>query len=207
MTGNYKNLLLGCSTALFSVILSTDSVMAAGACLANDCTGYTKTSAQCSGKTAIRCPFDTSKYYCQDDVVNDDTCPDGYQSSPCASYMLQDGQPITVGSLTCRKCSVKTCANYGYLTSMPLSDEFVSTAYPTRKYLSCEWVKIADRTGALTEDCVSCVNNNCYQRPTFVTCSGAKYCCPETTSYNDPSKCSYIESLVGGCQKANYTNF
>lgn len=77
MRNKYKKVLLGCSTALFSVVLSIDAAMAAGACLASDCTGYTKTSAQCSGKTAIRCPFDTSKYYCQDDV--DIPCGDAYQ--------------------------------------------------------------------------------------------------------------------------------
>lgn len=62
MTINYKNVLLGCSTALFSIILNTHSVLAA--CLSSDCSGYTKTAADCSGKDSLRCPFDDTKYYC-----------------------------------------------------------------------------------------------------------------------------------------------
>ena len=86
MRNDYRILLLGCSTAMFSLILKADVVWAAGACLASDCTGYTKTSADCSGKAAIRCPFDTSKYYCQDDVA----CGDAYKYD-CQGYGYSGG--------------------------------------------------------------------------------------------------------------------
>ncbi len=46
---------------------------------APDCAtlGYTKTAAQCSGKTYTRCPFDTSKYSCED-TKEVDCAAEGY---------------------------------------------------------------------------------------------------------------------------------
>lgn len=60
-----------CGVLAFSVILSSGNVWAADpGCIQGNCDGYTKSAADCTGKSAIKCPFDTSKYYCQDSINN-----------------------------------------------------------------------------------------------------------------------------------------
>lgn len=79
MTNYVSNTLYcSCGVLAFSVMLgATEAFAATVGCIPGDCSGYTKTSSQCSGKTAIRCPFDTSKYYCQDDV--EVSCGEAYK--------------------------------------------------------------------------------------------------------------------------------
>ena len=56
--------------------VSAAAILAAGGALAQQCVqapscaelGYTKSASECSGKTALYCPFDKTKAYCADDV-------------------------------------------------------------------------------------------------------------------------------------------
>lgn len=99
--------------ALFTLILSNQAAMSAG-CIEGSCTGYTKTAAQCQGKDAIRCPFDTSKYFCANDTCTDEqewcetsqsytpTC-NGYKTVPAGlTAACINGKT----KMTCTDCNV-----------------------------------------------------------------------------------------------------
>lgn len=60
---------LGCS-----LMVETSSALAA--CVSGDCAGlgYTKSASDCSGVDAIRCPFDTSKYFCVKQTATEEDC-------------------------------------------------------------------------------------------------------------------------------------
>ena len=79
----------GCLGGALSVMLSSFAI--AGGCISSDCAamGYTKTVSQCSGYEMIRCPFDTSKVFCQEPEVcpgyiTGGDCPDGQTKEFCA---------------------------------------------------------------------------------------------------------------------------
>ncbi len=82
--------------ALFTLILSNQAAMSAG-CIEGSCTGYTKTAAQCQGKDAIRCPFDTSKYFC-----HEISCPDG-SLKDCPSGQVI-ASTATIEGTICKYC-------------------------------------------------------------------------------------------------------
>lgn len=196
----FNNWYYSCGALAFSVILSSTSVWATTGCIEGDCSGFDKTAADCSGLPAIKCPFDTSKYFCVKETPKEDPCPAGYVSTSCASYE-KVSHTVTVGSKTCRKCSLKGCTDYGYLTSQPYTTDIGNSS--SNKYLRCSSVYVADATGAKNVKCYSCTTNNCYKHDISITCNGSKYCCP-TGSYSSTSQCNYIVTLVGGCAKQNY---
>ena len=76
---------------------------------ATDCTpvpdcvslGYTKSASDCSGVTSIKCPFDTSKVFCQKKTTTPTTYPCSSEnyitvSSPSAFRNACDSQFITI---------------------------------------------------------------------------------------------------------------
>lgn len=93
------------SFALLSVILSNQTAIAAG-CIEGDCTGYTKTAAQCQGKDAIRCPFDISKYFC-----NEVSCPDGsLKACPSGQVVVSTA---TIEGTICKYCQDSNFCPFG----------------------------------------------------------------------------------------------
>ncbi len=113
--------ILGCS-----IMFEASSALAV--CIAGDCAGlgYTKSASDCSGVDAIRCPFNTSKYFCVAQITLDDSCPTGYSKATCtASQTLVDTQKTEAGTY-CYKCQATTdCSTYTknpwakYGSSMP----------------------------------------------------------------------------------------
>ncbi len=92
---------------------------------APDCAtlGYTKTAVQCSGKTYTRCPFDTSKYNCDNDTSSSDctaagfidspkNCPNNYVACPGNTSHVRCLQGAKVGDL---KYSLRTSDHDGWL--------------------------------------------------------------------------------------------
>lgn len=66
MINSVKNLLLGSSVMVFSIILTQQNVNAGG-CIASDCgaLGYKYSISDCNGADAVVCPFDSSKVFCK----------------------------------------------------------------------------------------------------------------------------------------------
>lgn len=89
------NLYWSCGALVFSVMLGTGSAMAVtSGCIPGDCTGYEKTAAECSGKTAIKCPFDTSKFYCGEDEPGCTSVNVG-EYDVCTKYCETDSKVCT----------------------------------------------------------------------------------------------------------------
>lgn len=85
-----KSIGLTSGVALFTLILSNQAAISAG-CIEGSCTGYTKTAAQCQGKDAIRCPFDTSKYFCANDTCTEEQewCEASQSCTPTCNGYIQ----------------------------------------------------------------------------------------------------------------------
>ncbi len=104
MMKSYKKVLLGCSTALFSVMLNAQNSLSA--CISADCNalGYTMPASACSGKATIKCPFDTSKAYCAN--PGNYICPAGNyitamgHCEPCDEYFYSS----TDNATSCEAC-------------------------------------------------------------------------------------------------------
>lgn len=120
----------GYGMLFFSVLLySSTGIAATEGCIPGNCDGYTKSSADCKGKTAIKCPFDTSKLYCQDDTECGDaykyactgegyaggvgdSCGGKYSSCSCSSGYLWKNERCTRTSFKIKLCiDIKNKAN------------------------------------------------------------------------------------------------
>ena len=189
-----NDLYYGCGVLAFSVAISSSYVYAAtSGCIPGNCDGYTKSSSDCSGKTTIKCPFDTSKLYCQDSSCGDaykyeckGTGISGGSGSPCdgkyASCTCSNGYEWSGGT-----CKAKSCAAGGYLSTKPSTG--TSATY---KYVSCNSVSYGGKT------CYNCVSNNCYNHEYNYTCQNQKWCCQSVQS-----ECNLIITGIGGCVRAN----
>lgn len=116
---NYvRNLYCGCGVLAFSAMMGTGAAFSATTgCIPGNCDGYTKTAAECSGKTAIKCPFDTSKHYCGEDEPECPAVTVG-EYDTCTKYCETDSKIcIEKVALTCKEFIEK---NNGILVAQSL---------------------------------------------------------------------------------------
>lgn len=76
--------------------------------------GYSKSTAECAGKTILKCPLDTSKVYCADTAATTETeteCPSGYLkyaqiypscNEPNRAKLIEHSEQK--GCYQCKKC-------------------------------------------------------------------------------------------------------
>lgn len=189
-----SKMIMGTSIIVFSIILNTKPSSAQD-CVPNDCEamGYTKTAASCAGVDFIKCPFDTSKVFCQTKG-----CPAGYQESCDSSYQKVIDTKVSDGK-TCYSCDAKNCMDWG------LFDRDVSSPNLGDRYNQCSLVykNTSSSTGRIS--CYSCSESRCYGRPVSEKCN---YCCPVGVSLsslvmNNCTKIADTSATNNGCVKIN----
>lgn len=193
-----KHLLSG-AVILPMGILFTTTVMAETCTSAPDCAalGYTKSSSDCPDG-GIKCPFDTSKYYCPSEKAPE--CPIGSYKDCEAIHDYWRNDFSTQTSLAdgtkCYQCRSAQCSDFGYLDSKP-SDSLIGSGCNYKSYTSCTMAGVDLSNGRL--NCYDCVPNKYgYGRGLLVTCSGTTYCCG---SGGNTIGCSNVISGLGGCIK------
>lgn len=104
----------------------TQTISPNSECLVENCDGYGKTAEECEGMPSIRCPFDTSKYYCCDKAYKytcsgdgykapkGTTCSGKYASCECADgYIWSEENGCSCNSLYNKKCDASGLTGKG----------------------------------------------------------------------------------------------
>ncbi len=195
MMKSYKKVLLGCSTALFSVMLNAQNSLSA--CISSDCNalGYTKTASACSGKAAIKCPFDTSKAYCADDLNN---CQAGTYLKDGKCEVCPGDTYSAAGATSCINCQSGATAN---------SDHTACVCDSKYKY-RCTGTGYATGSGECGGYYVKCIcsvdykwsNGSCVPD----TCGGHGYLESKPDSSQIGTGCNYKN--YNSCTTVNTTN-
>jgi len=102
-------------TIISAMSLGLGTSTALAACISGDCTslGYTKSAADCNGLASVRCPFDTSKYFCvQSDSVCDFTATKENCSAQCRDVDTAGNACTRNGMIYYEDCAWDTYCQY-----------------------------------------------------------------------------------------------
>lgn len=196
---NLKQILNTAALVPACLLFSGSSAMAENCTASPSCSslGYTQSASDCPDG-GIKCPFDTSNYYCPPKKAPD--CPNGFYKNCEAihNYWKNDTSKTTTtlaDGTKCYQCRNIDCTDYSYLNNMP-SKSVIGTGCNKKTYNSCSSIAVGVPSSSGTEFllCYKCTNNRYGSgRGTLVACSKT-YCC----GTSDIS-CSLAETGIGGC--------
>ncbi|MBE6452587.1 MAG: hypothetical protein E7012_03765 [Alphaproteobacteria bacterium] len=167
---------------LSSTSLAQDSCMVRPSCADM---GYTKSATDCDGKKAIRCPFDTTLFYCPESGFSEyplEACPDNGVCSELTQYKLdscQNSYELSSDGLTCNACN---------FTNYPLSN---CDANGTCSDYTCGNVtkyKLDSCKSGYTQSGNTCAQDN--PCAGYYECGGDWQYCEGYTCSADSSMCS-----------------
>lgn len=145
MSKIYNNFKFG--LGVFTLTLFSGSSLQAAGCLKQDCAslGYTKSEAECGAGIYVRCPFDSSKYFCSgcsSEYVSNcsgtgyiggigASCNSNFQKCGCATdYNWVNNKCV-------HKYEGKSCEDIGYFSSDKSSDYLECTEQKLADFLTC----------------------------------------------------------------------
>jgi len=203
----------------FSLTLSSGTALAA--CVPGDCSGlgYTKSASDCSGVDYIRCPFDTSKYYCVKPACTENTC-EGYplttppQNAKYSSCTKQDSNCTEQGTVY----KIDSC-NEGYVQSGNVCESVspspenpcsgVTCPVATQDTCTNGCASYSEATACCPSVCTSCASSpdvdasGCDHSCTPINrsrdeyCQGTGYCDTVTDTDNCGCEYTYLKCWCG----------
>lgn len=155
------------STVALGICLKVSPVSAA--CVSSDCDslGYTMSAADCDGNPSIKCPFDSSKYFCKQraktcaDYGYSDKLPNGYG---CTTTFVQELTKFCYTS-QCKQCEVGVICSSGTKCAQYNMEENSADLY------GCPRVCTMCASNITPSPLPDCGNE------TRILCDGVYYCC------------------------------